>query len=111
MTINDLYRNLFGRGGTTKGSDIDMAEHGRVGGISTGQPFKVTRDVEEKTLIDAVDSTQTYIGKSGHGLSTSSAVWQIKKILTSGTVTTISYADGNDNYDNVWDDRSSLTYS
>jgi len=111
MTINDLYRNLFGRGGTTKGSDIDMAEHGRVGGVSTGQPFKMTRDVEEKTLIDAVDSTQTYIGKSGHGSSTSSAVWQIKKILTSGTVTTISYADGNDSYDNVWDDRSSLTYS
>lgn len=39
-TITDLYRLLFGREGTNKGTDIDMAEHGRVGGVSTGQSFK-----------------------------------------------------------------------
>lgn len=39
-SITDIYRLLFGREGTNKGTDIDMAEHGRVGGISTGQGFK-----------------------------------------------------------------------
>lgn len=39
-SISDLYRMLFGREGTEKGSDIDMSEHGRAGGLSTGQPFK-----------------------------------------------------------------------
>jgi hypothetical protein len=40
MDIIDLYMRLFGRGKIADGSVIDMAEHGRVGGLSTGQPFK-----------------------------------------------------------------------
>lgn len=111
MTIIDIYKNLFGRKGIADGNVIDMAEHGRAGGISTGDPFKTVRNVEEKTLIDQADSSTTYIGKSRMGGDTSLAVWQIKKILVSGTVTTISYADGNPSYDNVWDDRGSLSYS
>lgn len=108
--ISDLYRQLFGRSGTTKGSDIDMSEHGRAGGVSTGQPFKTTRSVEEKTYIDTSGSI-IYIGKGPQATSTSSASWQIKAINTSSSVITILYADGDDKYDNVWDDRASLTYS
>lgn len=40
MDIADLYMRLFGRGKIADGSVIDMSEHGRVGGLSTGQPFK-----------------------------------------------------------------------
>lgn len=111
MIINDLYKSLFGRKGIEDGNVIDMAEHGRAGGISTGNGFKTVRNVEEKTLIDAVNSTTTYIGKAKTGTATSSASWQIKKISTSSTITTINYADGDDIYNNVWDDRLSLTYS
>lgn len=46
MVTDDLYRKLFGRSGTTKGSDIDMSEQGRVGGVSTGQPFKFVQNIE-----------------------------------------------------------------
>ena len=66
---------------------------------------------ELKTLIDAFSDTVTYIGKSAPNSSTSSAVWLIKKITESGTVTTIAYADGDANFNNVWDNRTSLTYS
>lgn len=111
MSISDLYYQLFGRTGTNKGTDIDMAEHGRAGGVSTGQPFKTTRGVEEKSLIDKVDSNTTYVGTGKMGAVSSDAVWQIIKISVSGTVTTIAYANGDDKYDNVWDDRASISYS
>jgi len=64
-----------------------------------------------KTLIDKVDSNTTYVGEAVIGTATSKAKWRIKKLTTSGTVTQILYADGNDNFDNIWDNRTSLDYS
>lgn len=112
-TITDLYKILFGRKGIQEGSVIDMAEHGRAGGIQAGQGYKFVRDVDECLLVDKVDANTIYIGKTqkGKATSTSEAVFQIKKVAITGTVTVIAFADGNDNYDNVWDDRVSLTYS
>lgn len=40
MTTTDLYMKLFGKGSLKDGNVIDMAEHGRVGGLSTGEPYK-----------------------------------------------------------------------
>ena len=108
--IIDMYKLLFGRKGIADGNVIDMAEHGRAGGVSTGTAFKMSRDIDEKTLVDEPDATTTYIGKAQQGGATANAIWQIKKISVSGTVTSITYADSDDLYDNVWDDRSSLIY-
>lgn len=63
------------------------------------------------TKVDEADASTTYIGTAVIGAATSSALWQIKKVSVSGTVTTITWADGNDNYDNIWDNRASLSYS
>ena len=111
MIITELYRLLFGKSHLKDGDVISMSEHGRAGGVSTGDGFKTIRDIEEKTLIDESDSATTYLGKAQMGASTSGASWQIKKISVASTVTTISYADGDNRYDNVWDDRASLTYT
>lgn len=61
--------------------------------------------------IDEVDAVDTYIGKADPGSVESAAVWQIQRLTVSGTVTSIEWADGNDEFNNVWDDRASLTYS
>lgn len=53
----------------------------------------------------------TYIGKAAVGASQASAVWQAQKIAVSGSNTTILWADGNDNYDNVATDLTALSYS
>ena len=47
------------------------------------------------------------------GSSTSSAVWRVKKTVLSDTSddVVITWADGNANFDNIWDNRLSLTYS
>jgi len=66
------------------------------------------------TRIDDVSTTGvTYIGKAPIGSIESDAVWQIRKLDESGTPTTLSitWADGNSNFDNVWSDRLTESYS
>ena len=51
-----------------------------------------------------------YIGQAPTGVPTSIAKWQIMRInVTTGVV--IQWADGNDLFDNVWNDRTSLSYA
>ena len=61
-----------------------------------------------------LDNTTTantiYIGKAPIGSVTSGAVWQIFKLDTSsGLIKT--WADGDSAFDNVWNNRASLSYS
>ncbi len=65
----------------------------------------------KKVRLDVVSSTLSYAGRAAMGVTTDQALWQIKEITVSGTQTIVKYADGNTNYDNVYDDRASLTYS
>lgn len=64
----------------------------------------------KSTRIDEVSATLTYIGEAPTGASSNSPVWRISRIQTLGTETTIQYANGNTNWNSVWDDRASLTY-
>ena len=61
---------------------------------------------------DSSTPTYAYLGKAQVGEATSSATWQIQKLAfgADGDVT-ITWADGNAAFDNIWDNRASLTYS
>lgn len=61
--------------------------------------------------IDEADASTTYFGFASPGSANASAVWRIKRMSVSGNVTTIEFADGNTNFDNVWNNRASLSYS
>lgn len=50
-----------------------------------------------------------YIGEAEVGSLDASAVWRIIRIEQSAGE--IKYADGDSNFDNVWDDHASLTYA
>ena len=83
--------------------------------------FKVTDEsylkvsVQDDLLITQVqensgDANIEYVGKALPGAATGSPSWKIKKIdCTTGTIITL--ADGNLNFDNIWDNRESLSYS
>lgn len=76
--------------------------------------LNITEDEEEFPFVDKIDvanSTVTYLGRAFTGSATSSAVWKIQRISVSGTITTIENADGNVQFDNIWDNRASLSYS
>lgn len=84
---------------------------------STDNPFPVT--VAEglstgiiATRIDEASATITYVGKAAVGADPADPVWRIFRMDTGTTPQTIiTWADGNGDYDNVWNNRASLSYS
>ncbi len=52
-----------------------------------------------------------YVGLAAIGSAESSAVWQIQRLVTTGQNLTITWADGDDSFDNIWDDILTLSYS
>ena len=77
-------------------------------------------DMEHRRLVDEVLDTPTsgdttyYTGWAEPGTGASSAaVWRIRKIVldASGDVSESGFADGNLNFDNIWDNRLALSYS
>lgn len=61
---------------------------------------------------DEISSTEAYAGEAEEGSPTSGAVWRIKRLTFGpGGDVVIEWADGNSNFDNVWDNRLSLSYS
>lgn len=65
--------------------------------------------------VDNIDASDLiYTGEAVPGSATSSPVWRIKKInLNNGTDSDIeiTFADGNASFDNIWDNRLTLSYS
>lgn len=58
----------------------------------------------------AVSGSVTYVGESDPGTPAASSGWRIRKIdESSGTV--ITWAAGNSNFDKIWDNRLTYTYS
>lgn len=93
------------------GVDPNDSSENRMAVDSSGKMLASTEETTYATRLDDSTTANTvYIGKATIGSATSSAVWQIKKVdTTTGADTT--WADGNDNFDNNWDNRASLTYS
>lgn len=75
---------------------------------------RVAREIVENAVsalrIDEVSASLTYIGDAETGTAATAAKWRVKKIEKTGTETVVTWADGNDKHDNVWDNRVSLTY-
>lgn len=61
--------------------------------------------------VDTTDDSTIYTGWAVIGTATSEAKWKIKRTVIAGSLITDTWADGDIEYDNVWDDRASLSYS
>lgn len=96
-------------------NDIAQREHDlsrEAQRVITTDPFGgIITDGNYLKKIDAADASTTYIGSAQIGTATSAAGWQIKRVYSSGTVTTISWAGGTDGFTNIWDNRAALSYS
>lgn len=70
-------------------------------------------DKQDKRLtvrLDEVSDTLFYVGKAGIGRTNSDANWLIIRYTTVGNVLMSEYANGSENFDQVWNDRATLTY-
>jgi hypothetical protein len=72
---------------------------------------KLALPTRKRLELDDASSTVTYVGEAPFGAVASDANWRIFKLTSSGTVLSLTWADGNDNFDNVWANRASLSYS
>jgi hypothetical protein len=63
------------------------------------------------TAIDEVSKNLSYFGFAAIGSSQAAAVWKITRLQKTGNVTLLQYADGNESFDNIWNNRASLSYS
>ena len=72
---------------------------------------KLAIPIRRQVKFDGDSTTIQYIGESSFGTATSSPTWRIFRLSYIGSSFTLDYADGNDNFDNIWDDRASLFYS
>lgn len=103
--IVDVILKIIEGGNVLVGNPVLGAGNNVIGSVKT-----LSTNYAVRMIDDSTDPNITYVGIAAISSPTSSAVWQIKKMdKTSGLV--ITWADGNDNFDNVWDDRESLNYS
>lgn len=63
------------------------------------------------TRIDDDGAGTVYIGRALLGTTTNAALWQIQKIVTAATITSMSWAGGDAEYEYVWDSRTTYSYS
>lgn len=80
----------------------------------TVQPIadhRIPVETQAYTLrFDGSASPVLYLGEATPGSATSASLWRIAKIDTTSQVV-MTWADGDTNFDNVWDNRASLSYS
>jgi predicted component of type VI protein secretion system len=83
-------------------NEINIREHDQIAGVKRVTLFPATA----KRMIDAVDSSTTYVGVAAPGTSTSDTkAWLLEKIVTASTITTITHATDS------WDNRLVANYS
>ena len=72
-------------------------------------PHVITESTQETVRIDDTGTYQ-YFGKAPIATAGSTAAWQISR-LTVANPQSLLWADGDSDYDNVWDNHASLSYS
>jgi len=78
----------------------------------------VVQPVEDISALFAIQVSRDgtgdieYVGYAKPGTATSVTRWQIKKVTyTDSNIDTVGFADGNDQFDNEWDERTGYTYN
>ena len=72
---------------------------------------KLATPIRRQVKFDGEDPSVSYIGETNFGTATSSPTWRIFRLVYSSKSFTLQYADGDDEFNNVWDDRLTLSYS
>lgn len=119
----DGNRHYVGNGSPSAGlgNDDDTytdADNGdiylKVGGswVLQGSPGSLALTTRSDTIDPTVFPEVTYRGDALPGTLTSAASWRIQRLtIQSDGDMEVLFADGNDNFDNIWDNRLSLSYS
>jgi len=72
---------------------------------------KLAIPTRKRLELDDASASVTYVGEAPFGAIATDSNWRIFRLSTVGTVLSLTWADGDDNFDNVWANRTSLSYS
>ena len=76
-----------------------------------GNAATITFDLYARRFSYTAANLLEYEGRAVIGMGPAAAKWQIRKFTyTSSLPTLIEWADGNHEFDNVWNDRTTLVY-
>lgn len=109
---------LTGAAVPTSADYLGINVGGNLVGVSSANPLPivgqvVTTALDETSRFDTTSTANaTYSGSAPPGSSEASAVWKITKTNTvAGATISVLYANGSAAYNNIWANRTSLTYS
>lgn len=89
------------------GGSSDATAANQATEITALQAIQTQLSKQEAVRIDKASATITYFGFAAIATANAGATWKIFKIDTGEKL----WADGNSNYDNVWNNRAALAYS
>lgn len=102
--------NLASIDGKVSKCDTDNVAISSLPAVTGSVDIDDTTQYATRMAIDSVDGNISYVGRSAVGSIDGDPVWQIKMIdETVGVI--ITFADGDADYDNIWDNRELLIYS
>lgn len=112
--INDMLTGSI-NGGATEQKQIEQI-------VYLEKLTKITSDIDgtvhainsgllsDPLIIDEAVPYTIYRGYANPGSATNAAVWAIEKVAIAGEITKSQWADGNQVFDNIWDNRTTLIY-
>jgi hypothetical protein len=110
MALPPITRpDMIGSGHNSPEAWMMWEQLGHVGNSESGEGYQRVQKTNESQYIDTTNSPYIYIGYAIPGTATSEAKWKIKRVDT--TTISILWANGTAFYSNVWDDRTSISYS
>lgn len=113
-TINAMLLSNVGGGATEVKQDTEITI---LNGILTAlQDLKGIINIggggiKQPVRIDESTPNVVYYGYAVTGSSTAEAVWAIQRATRAADIITYEWADGNELFDNIWDNRYILTYA
>ena len=72
--------------------------------------MRLSPSIRGALVFDGNSSSVQYVGEAATGSSEADPVWRIKRLSYTGGTIKITWADGDDLFDNVWTNRAGLTY-
>jgi hypothetical protein len=113
--INNFLTSSVSGGATETKQDTQITLLTQVAGLLTDIKAMVGRYTGgggkgSPLRIDESNPSEIYNGYATAGALTGDPVWGIERVTRRGDVISYTWADGNENFDNVWDDRLTLNY-
>lgn len=103
------------QGGTGTGTEVQItnASIAVTGPLTNAELRAADVKVDETRFRVEVEKSGDYIycGEAALGSAVSDSAWRIKRIDTASGNASVTWADGNDSFDNRWDQRASISYS